>query len=688
MREHARGDLDARNGADGRQKGARRTLRHPYDKRAYVLPMLALVCSLAAAVSAFAAAGALRLAAPADAPVPFDDRTYAVEGVRYDGTAGAAVAEILLELGRDYTVAVVRSGSVPSRVEADGVVLDRAAGRLGDLRQVSAYDLPGDLPDDSLGDSPGDPSGALSDGAAAARSVTLTVAVPTWGGADTVYIGTHDAIYDAFYLLDRGMEVCALTMLAVMVVYALSLFLAKRSETYLIPFVAYMVFLIVWIALVGTDWFNRLSIPVLNYIRMCVHFYVAYIPSAICVLLADIELPRPARPFVRWYGLLFVPALFGAVAYAVNFGAVMAVMVMACLLAAGWALVRGAALGHRGVMILIVGFGITMGCKFGATLVDVGLVNDSVLMYGLRKARLLNVPVVLSIMLYLNQTFARAFRRTEETKALLEVMVEQRTAGLVRQQNMRLGMMVNIFHDLRSPLFAIQRCVGELEAQPAAQPLAILKDRVAALSRLIDDLFTAAKLEDGECLLAEDPVDLACELRSVVDASLPLARERGVAVALELPAPTAPTAPMTPTAPPTLMTWGDRRYLARAFENLVDNAVRHAPAGSCVVVRAALGAGRATDVGCTGAPTVLVTVHNEGDPIEPEALDRVFERYYQRTTKAPDGSSGIGLSIVKSVVERHRGTVAVTSSAAAGTDFTVTLPRYGTGTSQPLGSNA
>lgn len=700
-----------------RKRGACRALRHPYDKRAYILPALALVCSLAAAVGAFAVAGALRLSVPADGLIPADDLAYAVEDALYDQHAGVVVAEALLEPDRDYTVAVVRSGVAPGFVEANGAALKRTSGRLGDLHQVSAFDLPGDSPDDVIipGDTVGD---------SAPRAVTLAVSTPVWGGADAVYIGTHDAVYDAFYLLDRGMEVCALTMLSVMVVYALSLFLAKRSETYLIPFVAYMAFLIVWIALVGTDWFNRLSIPVLNYARICVHFYVAYIPSAICVLLAGIELPRFARPFVRWYGLLFIPALFAAVAYAVNFGAVMAVMVALCLVAAGWALVRGAALGHRGVIILIVGFGITMGCKLGATLVDVGLVDDCVFMYALRKARLLNVPVVISIMLYLNQTFARAFQRTEETKALLEVMVEQRTAGLVRQQNMRLGMMVNIFHDLRSPLFAIQRCVGALEAADneertaglgekdgvrgtagaagqagpegrigladrvkesgcRTQTLALLQERVEALGRLVDDLFTAAKLEDGECLLAEDPVDLESELRGVVDACLPLAGERGVTVELDLP-----SSAESEGQAGALMTWGDRRYVARAFQNLVDNAIRHAPEGTCVVVRAARKDGRIQDgpvapvapvAGsgtASGGPAVVVTVHNEGDPIEPEALTRVFERYYQRNTKAPDGSSGIGLSIVKSVVERHHGTVAVASDADAGTNFVVTLPLF------------
>lgn len=649
-------------------------LRHPYDKRAYIAPMLALLCSLAVAIGSFYIAGLLRQAVPAGGFVPADGQTYAVEGVRYDEGRGVCTIEVLLEPDCAYTVAVVRSGAAPGSAEANGVALARADGRLASLRQVSTYTVPA-----ALGSAPDAP-----------RRVVLELETLGWVGADNVYIGTHDAIYDSFYLLEQGMKVCALTMLAVMVLYALSLFLAKRSETYLIPFVAYAAFLIVWIALVGTEWFNGLSTPVVNYVRICVHFYVAYIPSAICILLADVELPRALRPFLRWYGLLFVPALFAAAAYVGNFGAVMAAMTLICLVVAGWALVRGAALGHRGVIVLVAGFGITMDCKLGATLVDVGMIDDSVLMYALRKARLLNVPVVLSIMLYLNQTFARNFQKTEETNALLEAMVEHRTANLVKQQSMRLGMMVNIFHDLRSPLFAIRCCVDQLDAgsqELRAQSMAILKDRVAVLGRLIDDLFTAAKLEDGECLLAEDPVDLVPELYAVVDACTPLARERGVAIGLELESPEDGASDAA-----SLATWGDRRYLARAFENLITNALCHAPQGSRVVVRARLveetpGTPDAQGAGEPAAcrPAVQIVVHNDGDPIDPQVLARLFERYYQRNQKAPDGSSGIGLSIVKTVVERHHGTVEAASSAAAGTDFTVTLPFFG---SYRAGSNA
>lgn len=644
----------------------RTKLRHPYDKRAYIVPMLTLLCSLAGAIGLFCIAGALCLSVPASGLVPADDQTYAVKNVRYDDEHGVCTARVFLESDCAYTIAVVRSGEAPSSVTANGVELNREEGRLASLRQVGTYvvpSLPGAEPD-------------------ARREITLELQTRGWTGADSLYIGNHDAIYDSFYLLEQGMKVCALTMLAVMTLYALSLFLAKRSETYLIPFVAYSVFLIVWIALVGTEWFNGLSTPVINYVRMCIHFYVAYIPAAICILLADAEPPKILRPFLRWYGLLLAPALLAGVAYATNFGAVMTVVMLTCLAVAGWTLVHRAALGCPGVIVLVVGFGITMGCKLGATLVDVGMVDDSVLMYSLRKARLLNIPVVLSIMFYLNQTFARNFRKTEETNAMLEAMVEQRTANLVKQQSMRLGMMVNIFHDLRSPLFAIRCCIDHLDAEDEGirtQSISILKDRVAFLGGLIDDLFTAAKLEDGECLLAEDPVDLESELRGVVEACAPLAREKGVAIGLEFVSPVVERRSDAP-----LMTWGDRRYLARAFENLVNNAVCHALQGSCVMVRTRL-VTETADERAVSEPTVQVVVHNDGNPIEPRDLARVFERYYQRNEKAPDGSSGIGLSIVKTVIERHNGTVEAASSADAGTDFTVTLPFFET---YQAGSNA
>lgn len=716
-------------------RGARRehALRHPYDKRRYLAPLLVLAASIGAAFAVFYTLGLFQATIPNGSAVPASDETYALTDRQSRNDAHTRTATVVLSGDRAFALAVVRSAQGAVDVRADGVELQRMEGRLGDLRQVSVYRL--DFPQTAGADgSPGGgaatraagetgasgaspvPTGADATADAGPRMVTIEATAPRWTGSDELYVGSVDALYDSFYLLSHGMKICALTMLAVMVFYALSLLLAKRSETYLVPFVAYTAFLIFWISLANIPNPTFLPAPVFNFVQVCGHFYVAYIPTAICVLLAGVDLPRILRPFTRWYCLLFVPALLGTAAYFGNFGATMGALTAFCLAFAGWALVKSRALGHPGITVLIAGFGITMGFKFAAVLVDVGILADSIVLYTMRKARLLNVPVVIAVMLYLNQTFARNFQKTEDTNALLETMVEQRTATLRKQQSMRLGMMVNIFHDLRSPLFTIQKCVEAL-AEPAAgreqkqsgpatkrEPAAaergasaqapaveaqrqasdgrdgtdggqgeghgrrtpprdgqaaivdILANRTAFLARLIEDLFTAAKLEDDDCLLAEDPVDIGRELREAVTACQALADERRVRMRLTCGSGSGDGAD-------PLVTWGDRRYLSRAFENLLTNALQHAPAESVVEVA----------VVRRGA-SACVSVHNDGEPIAPDALPHVFERYYQRNTKAPKGSSGIGLSIVHAVAQRHRGEVGVASTAQEGTTFTMTLP--------------
>ena len=108
----------------------------------------------------------------------------------------------------------------------------------------------------------------------------------------------------------------------------------------------------------------------------------------------------------------------------------------------------------------------------------------------------------------------------------------------------------------------------------------------------------------------------------------------------------------------------DERRLEQVLANLMDNAIRYAPAGSEVLLRT---------VRIPGA--VLIEVHNGGTPIPAEDLPHVFDRFYQvDRARTRDGHSGLGLAIVRELVQAHGGTVAVQSEQGAGTVFTVRLP--------------
>ncbi len=111
---------------------------------------------------------------------------------------------------------------------------------------------------------------------------------------------------------------------------------------------------------------------------------------------------------------------------------------------------------------------------------------------------------------------------------------------------------------------------------------------------------------------------------------------------------------------------GDERRLEQVFSNLIENALRHTPAGGVITITAAT----------VADGNVRVGVHNTGSVIPAEDLPRVFERFFQvdRARARKGGSSGLGLSIVSEIVEAHGGSVHAQSSEGSGTEFVVTLP--------------
>jgi two-component system heavy metal sensor histidine kinase CusS len=113
---------------------------------------------------------------------------------------------------------------------------------------------------------------------------------------------------------------------------------------------------------------------------------------------------------------------------------------------------------------------------------------------------------------------------------------------------------------------------------------------------------------------------------------------------------------------------GDADELAQLFRNLIDNALCHGPRGGTVTISIVHGAGADS--------TVAVTVHDEGGRIPPEALGRLFDRFYRAdpSRASATGGTGLGLAIVREIVRRHNGHVEITSTPATGTTVTVRLP--------------
>jgi signal transduction histidine kinase len=236
------------------------------------------------------------------------------------------------------------------------------------------------------------------------------------------------------------------------------------------------------------------------------------------------------------------------------------------------------------------------------------------------------------------RTLARAFNAMS---AKLEETEQQRRSALA-----------DVSHELRTPLTVIQ---GNLEAlldgvYPAdAEHLQLLLDETRVLERLVDDLRTLTLAEAGSLVLNREPTDLGALLNDVAAGYRSQADQSGIA--------------LTVTAAANLPTLDiDPARIREVVANLLTNALRHTPPNGAVNVSAQV-VGR----------EVELTVHDTGEGMPPEQLERVFDRFY----RSPDSpGSGLGLPIARSLVEAHGGTLSAISKAGKGTAMRVTLPAF------------
>ena len=236
---------------------------------------------------------------------------------------------------------------------------------------------------------------------------------------------------------------------------------------------------------------------------------------------------------------------------------------------------------------------------------------------------------------------ARVPRDGPEELASLADSFNQMAASLEEQERMRRDFIANAAHELRTPLTNLQGYLEALRDDVITADRATydsLLDEAQRLVRLSNSLDTLA---EGDAATGSPPlaeVDLAVAIRSALDLAAPGFERAGLSLSVEVP--------------DRLPARADPDHLAQVLNNLVSNAVRYTPSGGTVTVRAEP---RPADV--------LVSIANTGDGIPPDDLARVFERFY-RVEKSRDrarGGAGIGLSIVKQLVEAAGGRVGAES---------------------------
>jgi two-component system phosphate regulon sensor histidine kinase PhoR len=236
---------------------------------------------------------------------------------------------------------------------------------------------------------------------------------------------------------------------------------------------------------------------------------------------------------------------------------------------------------------------------------------------------------------------------------------------LRRAEEMRADFVANASHELRTPLASlsgfIETLQGSAHDDPAARErfLAIMHAQATRMARLIDDLLSLSRIELNAHLRPDTPVDLLSVVRHVADGLETLARDREVEIAVAAP-------------PQPVHVLGDRDELIRLFENLVENALKYGASGRRVDITLA-------SVDTPNMREARVSVRDYGPGIASEHLPRLTERFYRVdvTESRAQGGTGLGLALVKHILSRHRGRLAIDSRPGEGATFTARLPLAG-----------
>jgi two-component system CheB/CheR fusion protein len=244
-------------------------------------------------------------------------------------------------------------------------------------------------------------------------------------------------------------------------------------------------------------------------------------------------------------------------------------------------------------------------------------------------------------------------RELEQRQEKIHALLEQ-TSEAARRREQFLAM---LSHELRNPLAAVLNATRLLQNQPlpevAQRCQHVIERQSRHMARLLDDLLDVSRITRGKLQLRDEPLDLRQAIESAVEATSPLLTERTIHLDLALP-----------QAPVTVR--GDLARLQQVCANLLSNAATYSPPGSRIELRLVVQGEHA-----------LLRVVDRGFGIDPDMLGKIFELFVQAEQRIdrPRGGLGVGLSLAKSIVELHGGTIEARSDGPnMGSEFIVRLP--------------
>lgn len=238
-----------------------------------------------------------------------------------------------------------------------------------------------------------------------------------------------------------------------------------------------------------------------------------------------------------------------------------------------------------------------------------------------------------------------------------------------RLEETRRDFVANISHELKTPIGAIsllsEALIDGADDQELVKKFSTdLFKESKRLASLVQDIIQLSRLQSADMLKTAVPVDLAGVIADAVERNQVLAERKGIKISWDSPMGTS--------------VLGDGEMLTMAVKNLIENAILYSDEGGQV------GVGLREDDG-----TAQISVTDTGVGIEPEHVERIFERFYRAdpSRSRATGGTGLGLAIVKHVANNHRGDIQVFSRPGFGSTFTLLLPIYVSENQNPIEEN-
>jgi len=254
-------------------------------------------------------------------------------------------------------------------------------------------------------------------------------------------------------------------------------------------------------------------------------------------------------------------------------------------------------------------------------------------------------------------------RGPQEIRELVRAFQEMFGRVQASQKSQR-DFVANVSHEMKTPLTSIQGFSqaildGTANTSEAQQQAAeIIYNEAGRMHRMVVDLLDLAKLDSGTANLNFAPLNIVGLLQTIVEKFGLHAKTADVTLRLDADA-------LTENSNTPLAIAGDGDRLAQVLTNLVDNAIRHTPAGGEVILRA------------SAAPDwVTIQVQDSGEGISPAALPHIFDRFYRADPARKGGAhgAGLGLAIAHEIVLAHQGSLTAASTPGQGSTFTMKLP--------------